>query len=446
MKKVIGLTFAALLIIGIAGGGTWAFFSDSEISQNNTLTAGTLDLQVGATDPCTESIDVGPNLKPGDSGNAADWTVSNLGSVTGTLSIDMGSITNYENTRIEPEEAAGDTTTGATEGELGDFVDMAIWLDVNQSGSWDSGDMYLKSDGSVVSWVSGSSVPSGAYDDINNYDSVSWDSAGSSVQNPTATWSGTNRLAMISAVINSIGSISPSLVGSWTGETDFGTNGLNYTPGAGSNRIALVTITAESNSNPVANINQVTLGGQTLTAIESSDGIVVGSAGSFHNLIWLGYLNETSIGSMSGNTLNITWDTAPTNSPPIMVQAATYQNVDQTTPIADSASNTNIAASSIQAGDVSVGTYDSLVYLTTCGQPSDHSAPGGYTEQIEQDGPAFSHSNASVQMDPIGMMPALSGGSALDFMVEYDFPSDVNDNRTQSDSCVFNIIFTLEQV
>jgi len=191
----------------------------------------------------------------------------------------------------------------------------------------------------------------------------------------------------------------PTLVGSWGGETDFDTNGFNYTPGAGSNRVALIMITAESNSIPVANINQVTLGGQVLTAIENGDGLVVGSAGSWHDLIWFGYLDETGIGNMSGNALSITWDTAPTNSPPIMVQAATYQNVDQTTPIADSASNTNTAAGSIQAGSVSVGSDDRLVYVTVCGQPSDHTAPGGYTEQIEQDGPPFSHSNAAVQRD-----------------------------------------------
>ena len=82
-----------------------------------------------------------------------------------------------------------------------------------------------------------------------------------------------------------------------------------------------------------------------------------------------------------------------------MIQAATYQNVDQISPIADSASNTNTSASTIQAGSVSIGEDDRLLYVTTCGQPSDHSAPGGYTEQIEQDGPAFSHSNASVQRD-----------------------------------------------
>jgi hypothetical protein len=176
MKRILGLTLAAFLITAIAVGGTWAYISDIETSQDNTLIVGTLNLQVGATDPCTESIDIGTELKPGDSGNAADWTVSNLGDISGTLKIEIGTITNYENTRIEPEEAAGDTTTGATEGELGDFVDIAIWLDMNRSGGWDSGDMYLKSDGSVVNWTSGSSVPPEAYDDVNSYDSVDWES------------------------------------------------------------------------------------------------------------------------------------------------------------------------------------------------------------------------------------------------------------------------------
>jgi hypothetical protein len=190
-----------------------------------------------------------------------------------------------------------------------------------------------------------------------------------------------------------------ALVGSWTGQTDYDTYGFNYTPGAGSDRVALVLITAESNSNPVANINHVTLGGQTLAIVQSVDGIVVGSAGSYHNLIWLGYLTETSISNMSGDALNIYWDTSPTSSPPIMVQAATYQYVDQAAPVADSASNTNASASSIQAGSVSVGENDRLVYVSVCGNPADHSAPGGYTEQREQDGPVNSHSSASAQRD-----------------------------------------------
>ena len=44
MKKILGLTVAALLVIGLVGGGTWAYFSDTEESTGNLFSAGTLDL------------------------------------------------------------------------------------------------------------------------------------------------------------------------------------------------------------------------------------------------------------------------------------------------------------------------------------------------------------------------------------------------------------------
>jgi predicted ribosomally synthesized peptide with SipW-like signal peptide len=44
MKKILGLTVAALLIMAMVGGGTWAFLTDIETSGNNVLTAGIMDL------------------------------------------------------------------------------------------------------------------------------------------------------------------------------------------------------------------------------------------------------------------------------------------------------------------------------------------------------------------------------------------------------------------
>jgi spore coat-associated protein N len=44
MKKILGLTVAAILVIGLVGGGTWAYFSDTEESTGNVFSAGTLDL------------------------------------------------------------------------------------------------------------------------------------------------------------------------------------------------------------------------------------------------------------------------------------------------------------------------------------------------------------------------------------------------------------------
>ena len=45
--------------------------------------------------------------------------MQNLGTVPGNLNISTSAITNNENTRSAIESAAGDTTGGAAEGELG---------------------------------------------------------------------------------------------------------------------------------------------------------------------------------------------------------------------------------------------------------------------------------------------------------------------------------------
>jgi predicted ribosomally synthesized peptide with SipW-like signal peptide len=176
MKKIVGLSLTALLIVAAVGSATWAYFNDTEVSQNNIITAGTLDLQVGTSDPCLESINIG-SLQPGDSGNAADWTIANRGNTSGTLKVAVSAVVDYENTRTEPEEAAGDTTGGSTEGELSSFVKIALWLDINRSGVWDSGDKYLRSNGTVVDWASGSTPPAEAYDYIINYAGLEWDAA-----------------------------------------------------------------------------------------------------------------------------------------------------------------------------------------------------------------------------------------------------------------------------
>lgn len=61
IKKQLGMGIAsAVLGVSLIGGGTYAYFSDSE-QTNNTFAAGTLDLSVEPT----KIIDV-DNLKPGD--------------------------------------------------------------------------------------------------------------------------------------------------------------------------------------------------------------------------------------------------------------------------------------------------------------------------------------------------------------------------------------------
>ena len=171
MRNTKGILMS-ILMIGVvamaAGAGTFAYFSDTETSEGNTFTAGTLNLKVGDVDSTTEKINI-PNLKPDDSGNAADWTVQNTGSITGDLNISISPITNNENTITEPEQDAGDNT--ADEGELGSYLNVSIWLDMDQNGTWDADDIALKSDGTTVTNDGSTEKP---YDYLDNYSSDSW--------------------------------------------------------------------------------------------------------------------------------------------------------------------------------------------------------------------------------------------------------------------------------
>ena len=100
MKKIIGLSIAALLIIGIVAVGTFAYFSDTAASTGNTWTAGTLvlsEITLGAsgntaftgtpipTGGINGNVQFGP-VVPGSSGTIT-WTLSNTGNVPGKLTL-----------------------------------------------------------------------------------------------------------------------------------------------------------------------------------------------------------------------------------------------------------------------------------------------------------------------------------------------------------------------
>lgn len=87
MKKILGLTMAVLLCMGMLVIGTWAYFSDTESATNNQLTAGTLDLKTNNVDGVTQTLNA-PNLKPNVSVGPATITLRNSGSLAGaTLDI-----------------------------------------------------------------------------------------------------------------------------------------------------------------------------------------------------------------------------------------------------------------------------------------------------------------------------------------------------------------------
>ena len=104
----------SILIIGVvavsAGAGTWAYYSDTETSNDNTLTAGTLDLQLdGANGIAGVSIS---NVAPGDLDVTADTIlVSNEGTIDGTLTASVSNVGDSENGCANDAETDDDDTT-----------------------------------------------------------------------------------------------------------------------------------------------------------------------------------------------------------------------------------------------------------------------------------------------------------------------------------------------
>lgn len=119
--KTILKSLAAIVAVGaIAGGATFAYFSDTESSDDNLLTAGTLDLVVGGQVPI-----VLEDMYPGQSEEKV-FTVKNEGSITGHIRVAMDDIVNDDNGINEPESEAGDNDNGAGNGELCENLKVQI--------------------------------------------------------------------------------------------------------------------------------------------------------------------------------------------------------------------------------------------------------------------------------------------------------------------------------
>jgi len=159
MKKIVGLTIAVLLIIGLVGAGTYAYFSDTESSTNNTLTAGTLDLNIDGGNVAVTTFTASA-VAPGDSGSG-NSTLANVGSMSGELDVTTSAVTNTPG-------AGGEFGGGS--GELGASAQIAMYLDIDQSGSWNAGDIGLQSNATTYSFPTALN-----YDVIDNYASETWD-------------------------------------------------------------------------------------------------------------------------------------------------------------------------------------------------------------------------------------------------------------------------------
>ena len=136
MKKILGLTVAAILVIGLVGGGTWAYFSDTEESTGNIFSAGTLDLgvaNVSGSNP-TGSITAtfsASDMAPGDVAGSGTLWVNNEGTIDMSHVYVSFAVASYgENT---PDTIDGYDDTDDTD----DLSKMIIATVVE----WDGGDV-----------------------------------------------------------------------------------------------------------------------------------------------------------------------------------------------------------------------------------------------------------------------------------------------------------------
>ena len=115
MKKILGLTIAALLVMALVGGGTWAYFSDVETTSDSTLTAGIMDLGTitGQNDTGTVDLFTEGAMAPGTPyTKIVDIDMESGNTLTPArfeLDIDVGTYTNYAS-----GEWASDTSVDET--------------------------------------------------------------------------------------------------------------------------------------------------------------------------------------------------------------------------------------------------------------------------------------------------------------------------------------------
>lgn len=127
-RRVLGGIATLGIAAAAAGAGTYAAFSDTESSNNNQITAGTLDLTVDGGDTPVTVLSVS-NAVPGDTGSGSAITLANAGNVDGTLDVSVASVTSNENGTNDPESASTAESSGTVE------LESAVTVDVSLGGS-----------------------------------------------------------------------------------------------------------------------------------------------------------------------------------------------------------------------------------------------------------------------------------------------------------------------
>ena len=160
-----------------------------------------------------------------------------------------------------------------------------------------------------------------------------------------------------------------SRVGSWT-------TGLTHTVGAGTDRLLVFATGYETGT--ANDITAVTYGGQPMSPMVEDE---ILSSIYARSELW--YLDEAGIQAASGTTFLVTHSGG---SPDYETHAAaTYQGVDQSTPIGDTSTNQSTTVDPITT-PVNTSSGDMAVSNVMCGQGGTYAWGNGWTEGTDQQG------------------------------------------------------------
>ena len=129
MKKILGLTIAFMLLIGMVGIGTFAYFSDVDTVSSNQLSAGTLDLKTNDADGVSQTL-YAINMAPGDTVGPQTITLRNGGSVNGTT-LDLSFSYVESDNSPNPNDMDANSTAAMIEVTTLNYGGSSILGDVN---------------------------------------------------------------------------------------------------------------------------------------------------------------------------------------------------------------------------------------------------------------------------------------------------------------------------
>ena len=136
MNHKFGALVSIVLIVALvsmATASSLSYFNDTETSTGNTITAGTLDLQIDDVNTNVVKIDI-QNWKPSSGPYCYTYKLTNVGTLNGYLDLSSVVVTDLENSYTEPEIESGDSTSDV--GELSTLLRMHMFVDAAPSNGY----------------------------------------------------------------------------------------------------------------------------------------------------------------------------------------------------------------------------------------------------------------------------------------------------------------------